>query len=69
VGDQVIMPTAFERQVRKLGLNERSCVASQELREWCERNKDQCYIPEWLLKRWGMVVDPDVRAESGPLVA
>ena len=69
MGDQVTMPTAFERQVRKLGLNEGSCVASQELRKWCERNKDQCYIPEWLLKRWGMVVDPDVRVESKSLVA
>jgi len=32
---------------------------TRELKQWCERNKDRCYIPEWLLKRWGMFVDPD----------
>lgn len=69
MGDQVTMLTAFERQVQKLGLDEGSCVASEELRGWCERNKDQCYIPEWLLKRWGMVVDVDVKVESRSLVA
>jgi hypothetical protein len=69
VGDQLTMLTAFERQVQKLGLDERSCVASEELRAWCERNKDQSYIPEWLLKRWGMVVDVDVKVESRSLVA
>jgi hypothetical protein len=48
-GSQPTMPTAFESQIRRLGLNEQTCVASKELREWCERNKDLCYIPEWLL--------------------
>ena len=52
--------TAFEEQVEKLGLNEQTCVASEELRRWCERNKDRCYIPEWLLKQWGIPVDPNV---------
>jgi hypothetical protein len=54
------VPTAFEEQVEKLGLNEQTCVASEELRRWCERNKDRCYIPEWLLKQWGIPVDPNV---------
>jgi hypothetical protein len=54
------LPTAFDEQARKLGLNEQICVASEELRRWCERNKDRCYIPEWLLKRWGISVDPNV---------
>jgi hypothetical protein len=53
-------PTAFDEQARKLGLNEQNCVASEELRRWCERNKDRCYIPEWLLKRWQISVDPNV---------
>lgn len=52
-------PTGFEEQVQKLGLNEETCEASRELKQWCERNKDRCYIPEWLLQRWGMFVDPD----------
>jgi hypothetical protein len=51
------LPTAFEQQVRKLGLDERTCVASRALRLWCEEHKDRCYIPEWLLARWRMTVD------------
>ncbi len=53
-------PTGFEEQVQKLGLNEQTCEASRELKQWCERNKERCYIPEWLLKRWEMFVDPDL---------
>jgi len=33
-------------------------AASAELRRWCEHNKNHCYIPEWLLKEWDIVVDP-----------
>ena len=66
MGSQLNMPTAFDQQVRKLGLNPRTCVASRELREWCERNKDQCYIPEWLLKQWGISVDANLAASQGP---
>jgi len=52
------LATAFEEQVRKLGLNETTCATSERLRQWCERNKDRCYIPEWLLERWGISVEP-----------
>src|SRR5579864_273852 len=52
--------TAFEQQVQELGLTEQTCVASEELRQWCKLNKDRCYIPEWLLKAWGISVDPNV---------
>jgi hypothetical protein len=54
------VPTAFEEQLEKLGLNEQTCATSEKLKQWCERNKDRCYIPESLLKRWGMSVDPNV---------
>ncbi len=54
------VPTAFEEQVQELGLTEQTCVASEELRQWCKRNKDRCYIPERLLKQWGITVDPNV---------
>jgi hypothetical protein len=47
------VPTAFEKQVDKLALNEQTCATSEELRQWCERNKNRSYIPEWLLKQWG----------------
>jgi hypothetical protein len=54
------VPTAFEEQVEKLGLNDQTCASSEELRRWCTSHKDRCYIPEWLLKRWGIAVDPNV---------
>jgi hypothetical protein len=54
------VPTAFEEQVQELGLNEQTCATSEKLRQWCHRNKDRCYIPEWLLKRWQISVDPNV---------
>ena len=53
------MPTAFEEQVQKLRLNEQTCATSEKLKQWCERNKDRCFVPEWLLKRWRMSVDPN----------
>ncbi|PYX27434.1 MAG: hypothetical protein DMG77_19010 [Acidobacteria bacterium] len=53
-------PTGFEEEVRRLGLNEQTCAGSRELKKWCESNKDRCYIPQWLLKQWGLSVDPDL---------
>jgi hypothetical protein len=49
--------TEFEKQVRTLGLTKETCAGSSDLREWCERYKNQCYIPEWLLALWGIEVD------------
>jgi hypothetical protein len=57
------LATAFEQQMRKLGLNEKTCAESRELRVWCERNKDRCYIPEWLLREWKLQVDPNVSTD------
>jgi hypothetical protein len=54
------LATAFEEQIQKLGLNEQDCVTSEELMHWCERSKERCYIPEWLLKQWRISVDPNV---------
>ena len=54
------LATAFDEQVRKLGLNDQTCATSEVLRLWCERNKNNCYIPEWLLRRWGMRVDAEL---------
>jgi hypothetical protein len=50
--------TAFELEMRRLGLDKRTCAKSKELRKWCERNKDWYYVPEWLLHKWKMTVDP-----------
>ena len=63
------LPTAFERQVRKLDLNQRTCANSRALRRWCERNKDRCYIPEWLLAKWGINVEPILAPDRHDKVA
>ena len=52
-------PTGFEDEVRRLGLDEQTCAESLKLKRWCELNKNRCYIPESLLKQWGILVDPD----------
>jgi len=49
-------PGEFELYARQLGLTEESYIHSHQLREWCEENRNRCYIPEWLLKRWKMLV-------------
>jgi hypothetical protein len=54
-----MVATAFEDQIEKLGLTYQTCAGSAKLKEWCERNKDRCYIPEWLLKEWSIPVDPN----------
>ena len=51
------LAAAFEDRVRKLGLSEQMWVNSAELRRWCERNKNHCYIPEQLLELWGIAVE------------
>jgi len=49
----------FEFQMRSLGLTRDTCLASWELRRWCEANRNRLYVPEWLLECWGIPVDPD----------
>jgi hypothetical protein len=45
-------------QVKNLAPEE--YVASARLRKWCQENKNQYYIPEWLLKAWNMSVNSDL---------
>ena len=47
-------------QVRLLHLTPAEYVASGRLRSWCDKNKNQYYIPEWLLAEWGIRVDADL---------
>ena len=51
-----IPPTVseFERIVARLRLEPDEYVGSQELREWAEANKDARFVPERLLKAWGL---------------
>jgi hypothetical protein len=53
-------PTEFEIQAEQLGLGHDTYASSGELRAWCERNRNRCYVPEGLLKTWGIPVDPNV---------
>jgi hypothetical protein len=54
------LPTAFELEARRLHLRPDDYVGSAELHAWCERNRNRCYIPEWLLDAWGIAVDADL---------
>ena len=49
----------FELVAKKLGLKEEEYATSVALRRWCENNANRCYIPERLLKLWGITVEPN----------
>jgi hypothetical protein len=51
------LQTEFEMQVERLGLTKTQYAASAQLRHWCNRNKNRCYVPEWLLEAWGLTVE------------
>ena len=53
------LATEFELQARRLHLAPGAYASSRELRIWCERNRNRVYVPEWLLKEWGILVDSD----------
>jgi len=53
------LATAFEIEVKQLHLMPEAYVFSDQLRSWCERNRNRFYIPEWLLDEWGILVDAD----------
>ena len=44
----------FERTVERLQLQPHEYIGSDELREWVEVNKDSRFVPERLLKAWGL---------------
>jgi hypothetical protein len=46
-----MVPSRYGHGVRNAGehLAPDQYVASSRLRKWCEQNKNQHYIPEWLL--------------------
>jgi hypothetical protein len=55
-----VLCTEFEMQVRQLHLMAETYTSSAELRNWCERNRNNFYIPEWLLKAWNISVNSDL---------
>ena len=58
------LATEFELRVRQLQLTAQTYTSSRELRAWCEQNRNRVYIPEWLLKEWGITVDPNFSAAA-----
>ncbi|PYX85085.1 MAG: hypothetical protein DMG70_04760 [Acidobacteria bacterium] len=55
-----VLATEFEMQVKELRLTPETYLRSAALRRWCEENRNRCYIPEWLLDAWDIVVESDV---------
>jgi hypothetical protein len=49
--------TEFEQRVEELGLRPHQYQSSPELRKWCRRNANIHYVPEHLLKLWGITVN------------
>jgi hypothetical protein len=56
-GGMPAQPTGFDLEMKRLGLTQKNCAQSSELREWCRRHKNNSFIPEWLLKHWNIVID------------
>ena len=48
------LSTEFEKQVEKLGLHPNEYQTSPQLRNWCLRNAKTHFVPEYLLKFWGI---------------
>jgi hypothetical protein len=42
------------------GTHEKTYAESTEFRRWCERHRNQYYVPEWLLGVWEIAVDPNL---------
>jgi hypothetical protein len=51
------LATEFELRAKQLRLTPQMYASSRELRLWCERNRNRVYVPEWLLREWGIAVD------------
>jgi len=56
-GPVVPTVTSFEEAVKELKLQPDQYVHSTRLREWARRNRNSKFIPESLLKAWGIDTD------------
>ena len=41
-------------------------TSSAALRTWCERNRNNFYLPEWLLDEWEIRVNADLTGAAAP---
>ena len=55
-------PSEFEVLTKQLRLTPDKYALSAALKDWCKRNRNRCYIPEWLLDEWGIATDDPDRA-------
>jgi len=55
-----VAPTSFEEVVKNLRLSPAEYEDSLALKEWVQKNKDQKYIPDDLLRLWGLEVKGDL---------
>ncbi len=58
------LATEFELRVRQLHLRAEMYTSSAELHNWCERNRNQRYVPEWLLAEWDITVELNFSAAA-----
>ena len=58
------LATEFELRARQLQLTAETYLYSRELRAWCKQNRNRVYVPEWLLKEWGITVDVTFNAAA-----
>lgn len=55
-GNPLLSPPAVAEGVAlRLGLTTETYSSSSQLRIWCRRNANRCFVPEWLLKEWGII--------------
>jgi hypothetical protein len=59
VGIPPAAPTEFEALANELNLTEESYSCSEQLKKWCLDNRNRRFVPEWLLKQWGIRVDSE----------
>jgi hypothetical protein len=55
-----VLPPEFEMVAKRLKLKPENYATSDELRVWCKKNANRCYVPEWLLKAWQIETDPNL---------
>lgn len=57
IGPVQYKPTAFEEAVKQLRVQPGHELRSSRLRDWARKNKGTKYIPEDMLKAWGLDQD------------
>src|SRR5512146_494727 len=58
----------FEKTARKLGLEPHQYVSSPQLRAWAARNWSSKFVPDALLKVWGLAASGLLQAGAGESV-